>query len=524
MQLQNFDEALQDYNMALEIEPDNAFAYINRGMTKKMLNDFDGAISDCNRAIQLNIFFTEAYIKRGIIYHDNKNFKQAVQDFNQSIKFEPNNPLPYFYRAASRFELLDYIGTLEDYNKVLELDSRNALTYFKRAALKAYISAYNDAIEDYDKVLEINPENVLTYYNRACIKHEIKDLEGAVKDYSKAIEIFPAFADAYLNRSAAYASLNKTSKAHEDYNKAIKLFDAQNNNYDSIYNAYADSAYYKKIMEFESDFNEGQTEFGRIQNQNIYIELERNLRLVVYDKDSADFSREEHNYNPEIISELYSAYPKYLSLSIGNDSSGLDTKRASQLELQFSEPENLKTKDAKYYFFIGLINGIQQNYYSAVNAFDQAISLDRDFLLAYFMRANIQYDMLNYQLQSDEYSQPISIGQVDDLHADDINEKQSEAFDQIITDYNTVIKLDPGFSFAYFNRANIKNVLGDYNGAIADYNKAIELNNELAEAYFNRALTLIFLNDTNKGCNDLSIAGELGIDNAYNVIKRYCTK
>jgi len=62
----------------------------------------------------------------------------------------------------------------------------------------------------------------------------------------------------------------------------------------------------------------------------------------------------------------------------------------------------------------------------------------------------------------------------------------------------------------------------DYLGAINDYSKAIELEPDFAEAYFNRGLTRIFLDDMEGGSLDLSKAGELGLTDAYNVIKRYC--
>ena len=45
-------------------------------------------------------------------------------------------------------------------------------------------------------------------------------------------------------------------------------------------------------------------------------------------------------------------------------------------------------------------------------------------------------------------------------------------------------------------------------------------NPDFAEAYFNRGLSRLSLGDTDRGIADLSKAGELGIMNAYNIIKR----
>ena len=44
----------------------------------------------------------------------------------------------------------------------------------------------------------------------------------------------------------------------------------------------------------------------------------------------------------------------------------------------------------------------------------------------------------------------------------------------------------------------------------------------MGEAYYNRALVLIYIKDREKGCIDLSRAGELGVKDAYGVIKKYC--
>ena len=57
--------------------------------------------------------------------------------------------------------------------------------------------------------------------------------------------------------------------------------------------------------------------------------------------------------------------------------------------------------------------------------------------------------------------------------------------------------------------------------AYNDYTKAIELNPAFAEAYYNRGLVQIFMKDTRKGCLDMSKAGELGIPEAYEILKQY---
>ena len=86
---------------------------------------------------------------------------------------------------------------------------------------------------------------------------------------------------------------------------------------------------------------------------------------------------------------------------------------------------------------------------------------------------------------------------------------------------NKAIKLYPDFAFAYYNRANLLAISGELPEAFEDYSRAIALNPYFAEAYYNRGLIQIFMKDTRKGCLDISKAGELGIEQAYEVLQQY---
>ena len=68
---------------------------------------------------------------------------------------------------------------------------------------------------------------------------------------------------------------------------------------------------------------------------------------------------------------------------------------------------------------------------------------------------------------------------------------------------------------------NIHLQMQEFNKAVDDYTKAIQYDPNLAEAYYNRALTLLYLDQKSKAIKDLSKAGELGIQEAYVVLKRF---
>ena len=91
-------------------------------------------------------------------------------------------------------------------------------------------------------------------------------------------------------------------------------------------------------------------------------------------------------------------------------------------------------------------------------------------------------------------------------------------------DFTKAIEIDPADAKLYGNRGIAKANLKDYQGAIVDYTKAIELDSAYALAYHNRGIAKYRLPvpDLDGACLDLSKAGELGLDNAYKIIKEIC--
>ena len=49
----DLDGALADFNRAIELKPDEAALYVNRGQVKWGQKDADGALADFNRAVDL---------------------------------------------------------------------------------------------------------------------------------------------------------------------------------------------------------------------------------------------------------------------------------------------------------------------------------------------------------------------------------------------------------------------------------------------------------------------------------------
>ncbi len=128
---------------------------------------------------------------------------------------------------------------------------------------------------------------------------------------------------------------------------------------------------------------------------------------------------------------------------------------------------------------------------AAIKAYDKAIELYPDFVMAYMGRA---------------YARTLT---------DDVKQVSLA-----IADYDKALRLHPGLVYAWFNKGNIFYANGDYTTALQCYGEALRTDPSFAAALFNRGITYLRLGNKRQAFADLSKAGELGVLPSYNVLKR----
>ncbi|MEN2370608.1 tetratricopeptide repeat protein, partial [Leuconostoc lactis] len=181
--------AIADYSKAIELQPDYASAYYNRGTSFFALKDYEKAIADYSKAIELQPDYASAYNNRGNSFSALKDYEKAIADYSKAIELQPDDARAYYNRGNS-------FSALKDDEK---------------------------AIADYSKAIELQPDDASAYNNRGTSYSALKDDEKAIADYSKAIKLKPSYSIAYFNRGNLLLNSNDKKKALMDYNSAIKL-------------------------------------------------------------------------------------------------------------------------------------------------------------------------------------------------------------------------------------------------------------------------------------------------------------
>ena len=91
VQERQYAEALNCYSKAIELDANDPILYSNRSAMYYNLNYFDNAISDAEMAINLRPTYAKAYLRKGNALEGLKRYKEALDSYEAGLKQDPDN-------------------------------------------------------------------------------------------------------------------------------------------------------------------------------------------------------------------------------------------------------------------------------------------------------------------------------------------------------------------------------------------------------------------------------------------------
>jgi Tfp pilus assembly protein PilF len=220
---------LNDYNKAIEINPQNANAYYFRGVLMMEKGDNDKAFDDFNKAIQIKPDFFAALINSGTIWNKKGEWDKAIENYTKALSIKPDYEKAYISRGDVWLEKFEFDKAINDYSKAIAINSKNYKAYFWRQEASVRKGDYLNAIKDLENVIRINPKFAPAYNNYAwilatCREDKYRDGKKALELVKKASEIEPQYYY-WGTLAAAYAEIGNYEEAVKAEKVAIKMIE-----------------------------------------------------------------------------------------------------------------------------------------------------------------------------------------------------------------------------------------------------------------------------------------------------------
>ena len=545
---ENYSGAISDFNRALHYAPENRGLWHNRVLCHIQNKEFAEALSELDtmqvrwsnyaaaynmradvymqqadttlaiealqKSIELDPYDGHTWASRSIISLARSEWKDAEKQLDEAIRLIPKSGGYYINRALARYNQNNLRGAMADYDVALDLEPNNFIGHYNRGLLRTQVGDDNRAIADFDFVLALEPDNMLALFNRGVLLDRTGDLHGAIRDYSKVISEYPDFWTGLEYRARCYRRLGMNAKAEIDefavykarlythlYGPQISKKQGQRKRSDldpEKYNQLVEEDEREPEREYQSDYR------GRVQDRKTDMDYQP---MFAFSLEKPHSSEVKASLPFDPIEDEMNSKLRARTIYINNKPSSLDSEHSNDY---FSYIDSLTTA----------INGSTDT--------GRAVSLLFSRAVAYTALQDYQAasDDLDTYLQTDSMSVPAlwqravcqsKISRFQAAEGMNVDLKTAGA----LSDFNHALAISPHNPYLHFNRATLYVQRGDYAKAIDGYTEALSNDSRLAEAYYNRGLCYIHEGQTVNGITDLSLAGELGLYQAYSIIKKY---
>jgi len=230
--LQNFDAALASITQAIQLNPDSSELWFDKARIFEQLKHYTEAVDAYDEAIALKPNNYSAHVNRELVNGTlQENFDKLIGRGSAFIK-------------KSRYE-----EGLACLNKVIEINPESVEAWSLRAEALSRSRAYQDAVYSYQKVIELNLQLASAYYGMGISFYRLRKYKSAYTTLKKSIELNDEFSKTWLYLGMAAYQLGYSRKAIHAYSEFCK------SNPDSIIGLLYKGHTFRKKGDYKSALN-----------------------------------------------------------------------------------------------------------------------------------------------------------------------------------------------------------------------------------------------------------------------------
>ena len=221
--LKNWDQAIENFNKVIEINPKDAMAYFNIGTIFSEKEEFDIAIKNYQKCLAINPDHAEAHDNMGSALKAQGNLTAAVEQFTQAINLKPNFAQAHYNLGVALQEQENFSESIKSYEKACQIKPNYFKAYLGIGNILKEQGKVGAAIDSYKQAIKIKPDYAEAYSNMGIALNDKGELDVAIDSYKQAIKIKPDYADAYVNMGNALGEKGEFDAAIDIYKQALKI-------------------------------------------------------------------------------------------------------------------------------------------------------------------------------------------------------------------------------------------------------------------------------------------------------------
>ena len=220
--------AVNAFSMALEKDEENPFYHNSMAFALVQLEQYDDAIEHYQKAININPdpYWTSIVCQAlGSVYLEIKhNYEAAIVLYQTASVLNPDSEESQIAIGDTYFSIDEFDNAIKAYCDAIKINPENAKAYCKCGMALWEKDYTEEAIVAYHKAIALNPEYAIAYNNLGVIYlDDIGNVNEAADLFSKAINCNENYTLAFFNLGRCYALLGENTKAANFFQKSLDL-------------------------------------------------------------------------------------------------------------------------------------------------------------------------------------------------------------------------------------------------------------------------------------------------------------
>jgi len=218
----NFDQAIQHYNKALELDPTDMTYRLNIAAVQFEMKKYEDCIKECLDAIELGRenradfkLISKAFLRAGNSYKKLGDYRNAKVFYEKSLS-EHRTP-------ETRSLLADVEKLIKEEEKKAYVNPEKAEEEKEKGNELFKKGDYATAMKHYSEAIARNPEDAKLYSNRAACYTKLAAFDLGLKDCEKCLQLDPKFIKAWIRKGKILQGMQDSGKAMTAYQKALEM-------------------------------------------------------------------------------------------------------------------------------------------------------------------------------------------------------------------------------------------------------------------------------------------------------------
>jgi protein O-mannosyl-transferase len=221
-QLGRWDEAIDQYQQALAMQPDDPAACVNLGAAFLQQGRFDEAIA-CFRRAEKHPIDAAPFNNLGVLFARLGRWDEAVDQYQQALAIQPNDMAAHVNLGLALLQRRSLDEAKQHFRLALEIDPAGLEARCGLAHLLLLEDRPDEARIEFEQAVAIHPRSVAAHDGLAQVLLRQAKPDESILHCRAALAIDPKFYRAHINLARALADSGQPEEAAAHYRRALEL-------------------------------------------------------------------------------------------------------------------------------------------------------------------------------------------------------------------------------------------------------------------------------------------------------------